>query len=178
LAEFKAEILNGFVTKHRITSVAELGSGDGNQLTLAEYPDYTGYDVAQTAVTRCQNTFAGDSTKRFVAIPDGRLPPKTEPAELALSLDVIFHLVEDAVFDSYMRNLFSLGTRFVIIYASDRDNNPILRAPHIWHRRFTPWIEKHAPNWELKQRIPNRYPFQGDAKQGSHSDFFIYAPKE
>jgi hypothetical protein len=34
-------------------------------------------------------------------------------AELGLSLEVIFHLVEDDVFDVYMRHLFASATRFV-----------------------------------------------------------------
>ena len=42
-------------------------------------------------------------------------------ADLALSLDVIYHLTEDTVFEAYMRHLFAAGSRFVIIYATDRE---------------------------------------------------------
>ena len=46
--------------------------------------------------------FASDQTKSFAHMNDyGR-----QQAELALSFYVIFHLVEDDVFESYMRTLF------------------------------------------------------------------------
>ena len=38
LAEFKAQVLNRFVATHDVKHIIEFGSGDGNQLALAEYP--------------------------------------------------------------------------------------------------------------------------------------------
>src|SRR5437899_4317923 len=49
LAEFKAEVLNGFVKENTIKSVIEYGCGDGNQLKFAEYPSYLGFDVSVKA---------------------------------------------------------------------------------------------------------------------------------
>jgi len=46
LADFKAEVLNEAVKELGITSVIEFGCGDGNQLTLANYPAYTGVDTS------------------------------------------------------------------------------------------------------------------------------------
>ena len=43
-------------------------------------------------------------------------------ADLSLSLDVIYHLVEDDVFEYYMRTLFEASNGYVIIYASDSDD--------------------------------------------------------
>jgi hypothetical protein len=40
--------------------------------------------------------------------------------DLELSLDVIYHLVEDEVFDAYMRSLFAHAGRFVVIYSSNK----------------------------------------------------------
>ena len=37
LAQFKAEFLNKFVTDKNIKTIIEFGSGDGNQLTMAQY---------------------------------------------------------------------------------------------------------------------------------------------
>ena len=54
-AEFKAEVLNRFVATHSVQSVIEFGCGDGNQLALASYPWYLGYDVSATAVARVAN---------------------------------------------------------------------------------------------------------------------------
>jgi SAM-dependent methyltransferase len=169
-ALFKAEILNGFVAEHDVQSVIEFGCGDGNQLELAAYPVYLGLDVSETAITRCRERFSADPTKTFQLTRDydGRR------AELALSLDVIFHLVEDDVFERYMEALFQAATRFVIIYSSNRDQPTDREAMHVRHRLFTSWIDAHAAGWTLLAHVPNRYPHQGDYRTGSFSDFFIY----
>ncbi|MDR2439202.1 MAG: class I SAM-dependent methyltransferase [Planctomycetaceae bacterium] len=57
LAEFKAEILNKFVTENNINSVIEFGCGDGNQLMLANYPYYIGVDVSPKAIEICRELF-------------------------------------------------------------------------------------------------------------------------
>ncbi|MUV13823.1 class I SAM-dependent methyltransferase [Noviluteimonas gilva] len=170
LAEFKAEVLNAFVREHDVRSVIEFGCGDGNQLTLAQYPAYIGYDVSQRAVDICRSKFAADATKSFERVDayDGR------KADLALSLDVIFHLVEDAVFDAYMRRLFDAGGRFIGIYASNDDRPQLPDSPHVRHRRFTDWIDANAREWTLERHVPNRYPDTGDNRVSSFADFYFY----
>lgn len=175
LAEFKAEIVNGFVREHAIQSVVELGCGDGHQLALADYPSYLGIDISRSAVDLCRARFGDDPSKRFLHDDSHCLGiDDSLRAELALSLDVIFHLVEDGVFERYMTHLFQLGERFVVIFSSDHDHNPRLRPPHIRHRRFSQWVIERRPDFRLARVIPNRYPFQGDARTGSYCDFHIY----
>lgn len=170
-AQFKAEIINRFVVEQGITSVIEYGCGDGNQLGLLTLPDYIGFDVSPTALARCKDTFAGDLHKRFKLMREYR----GERAELTLSLDVIFHLVEDQAFNIYMQRLFDSAGRFVLIYSSNTDENTPTQAQHVKHHRFTDWIEHHKPNWQLILHIPNRHPFTGDVNTGSRSAFYIYA---
>ncbi len=169
LAEFKAEVLNSFVRENQIRAVIEYGCGDGNQLRLAEYPSYLGFDVSARAIRLCRRKFRRDATKRFELISDYN----GCRAELTLSLDVIFHLVEDPVFYRYMDRLFDSSDRYVIIYSSNTDNND-QPAPHVRHRKFTEWVSDHKTQWKLKCRIDNKYPFSRDPKIGSLSDFFIY----
>src|SRR5512139_2970605 len=57
LAQFKADVLNGFVERHGVESVLELGCGDGHQLELARYPKYIGLDVSVTAIRQCAARF-------------------------------------------------------------------------------------------------------------------------
>ena len=45
LVRGKAEFLNAFVKERSIGSAVEFGCGDGNQLSLANYPPYAGLDV-------------------------------------------------------------------------------------------------------------------------------------
>jgi hypothetical protein len=168
LAEFKARVVNDFVRENSITSIIEYGCGDGNQLRSADYPRYLGFDVSPAAVSKCQQIFAQDPTKQFRLISQYA----GETAELTLSLDVIYHLVEDDVFDSYMCRLFDSATRFVMIYSS----NELLEdeAKHVRHRRFTNWVENNRTRWTLLQHIPNEFPNLGPSYEGSYSDFYIY----
>jgi len=171
LAEFKAEILNSFVKEKDVKTVIEFGCGDGNQLRLARYPSYIGFDISPEAISRCRKTFSNDKSKvfRFMEQHQG------EMAELALSLDVIYHLVEDDVFNDYMNKLFNSSTKFVIIYSSNTSFNPDDQQQYIKHRNFSIWVEEHRPDWKLIDLIPNRYPLvNNNWKEGSFADFYIY----
>jgi hypothetical protein len=170
LAAFKADVLNDFVAKNDVRSVIEFGCGDGNQLRLCRYPRYIGIDISRAAVEMCRRLYGHDKTKKFYATSDVR--PRTD-CELALSLDVIYHLVEDEVYDRYMTTLFDAASRFVICYSSNKD----LAAPvaHIRHRRFTRWVEQSRPDWTLVNRIDNIHPFdEFDANNTSFADFYIF----
>lgn len=169
-AQFKAEVLNRFVTENGLHTVIEFGCGDGNQLSLATYPRYLGFDVSSTVVSQCRERFKGDCYKSFHLMNEY----KGELSDLALSLDVIYHLVEDDVYAHYMRTLFQASTRYVIIYASDSDDNRGYEGSYIKHRKFTTWIHDSLPNWKLIDHVPNRYPYRGDYRKGSFADFFIY----
>jgi cyclopropane fatty-acyl-phospholipid synthase-like methyltransferase len=167
-AEFKAEVINAFVAKNDIQSVIEFGCGDGSQLKLARYPRYAGFDVSESAIKKCKETFSSDPTKTFDLVDRYG----GQAADLAMSLDVIYHLVEDDVFEKYMRTLFDAGDRFVIIYSSDVDYSQ--PEKHVKHRKFSRWVQQFHPDFRLREHILNRYPFRGDATEGSFADFFIY----
>ena len=171
LSKFKAEFLNEFVRRNHIKSIIEFGCGDGNQLKLAEYPDYIGFDVSADAIANCRMSTFGEGAKRFSLLQDYT----AEKALLALSLDVIFHLVEEDVFADYMERLFEAAGEFVIIYSSNFDQEPETGSAHVRHRKFSDWIETHKPHWHLCKHIPNRYPYAGDNQAGSLSDFHVYA---
>ena len=170
LSMFKAEVLNGFVAGNRIESVLEFGCGDGNQLDLAEYPRYLGFDVSPRAVELCRKRFASDPTKSFRLMQEYA----GERVDLTLSLDVIYHLVEDPVFERYMEILFDAALRYVIIYSSNIEDNRGNKGRHVRHRRFSDWIALERPTWKLVRRIPNRYPYHGDNTKGSFADFYVY----
>src|ERR1041384_374893 len=97
-----------------------------------------------------------------------------EKADLCLSLDVVYHLVEDAVFDGYMQRLFDSAERYVIVYSSNTDEGPGERVPHVRHREFTRWVAENRPGWKMIRHVPNRFPYGGSAKEGSFADFFIF----
>jgi hypothetical protein len=171
LAEFKAETLNGFVETMGVQSVIEFGCGDGSQLSLARYPRYVGIDVAESSLALCRQRFAGDTGKRFYTT--NQIPADLGCFDLALSLDVIYHLVEDAVFDTYMRSLFTHAGRFVVIYSSNKIEPSI--APQVRHRLFTEWIELHEPQWRQSGYLPNKYPYDpARPDETSYADFYFF----
>jgi hypothetical protein len=175
LAVFKANVINGFVEKHGVMSVMEFGCGDGNQLKLARYPDYLGLDISNAAIARCKTLFSDDASKRFKNVADYA----GEKADLSMSLDVIYHLVEDSVFDAYMRRLFDSAGRYVIVYSSnDEGLNARYGGYHVKHRKFTDWVATNAPAWTLLETLPNQYPFdEVDPDRTSLADFYFYASK-
>lgn len=168
-AEFKAEILNAFVFENKIKTIIEYGCGDGNQLRLSEYPSYIGFDVSPEAISQCKNIFSNDGTKIFKLMNTYA----NETAQLNLSLDVIYHLIEDDVFFAYMNRLFESSEKFVIIYSSNTDRQAKLQAAHVKHRKFSKWIEQ-KPKWKLIQHIPSRFTHSDEQQGGFLADFYIY----
>jgi len=169
-AQFKAAFLNAFVREHEIASVIELGCGDGNQLRLAEYSRYLGFDVSEKAVEMCRAIFREEPTKRFALMSEYR----GERAPLTLSLDVVFHLVEDRVFEEHMGKMFDWSERFAVFYSSNEDKRPAGPAVHVRHRKFTDWVARERPAWRLARHVPNAFPYAGDDLEGSFSDFYVF----
>lgn len=169
LAQFKADIINKFVEVNNIDTVIEFGCGDGNQLTLAKFPSYIGFDISPDAIVQCQRIFKDDSSKSFYLMSKY----EGQKADLVLSLDVIYHLVEEAAFEKYMQRLFGSAKSYVIVYSSNISAQ-LFSSPHVKHRRFTQWIEENLANWHLVAHIPNAYASSSDTKENSSADFFIY----
>jgi GT2 family glycosyltransferase len=168
-ADFKAAVLNDFVAKRGITTVAEFGCGDGQQLGRFTFPRYLGLDVSPAAVDLCRRLYRDDVTKEFLVYagqPTLEAIRRFGP-ELTLSLDVIYHLVEDAVFEEYIANLFGSASRYVIVYSTDFDRRYTSR--HQVDRKFTEYVERVITDWRLVETVPN--PHKGPETQ---SDFYIY----
>lgn len=178
LAEYKAEILNEFVESRNITRVVELGCGDGNQLMLAKFAEYVGFDVSESALETCRKRFVGRPYQfnKFSPFKVKEICEEFRP-QLAISLDVIYHLVEENVFIEYMNSLFSTGSRYVIIYSSN--GNFTDTATHVVNRQFVDWTEANKPEWKMVEHRPQRYPYDPTRPhETSFSDFFIYELNE
>jgi hypothetical protein len=178
LAEYKANFLNEFIADNNVTSITELGCGDGVQIGMGKYPEYVGMDVSPTAVRTCVSQFADDPTKTFLVYNSGAFadPLNRLQSDASMSLDVLFHLIEDEVWEAYLRDLFSLARRFVIIYASD--DRPDSRNRAIIRRPFTKWVEDNISGWKLHERVENPYRGTDDPATKTYSDFFIYVPSD
>ena len=170
LQEYKAQFIGRFVELNRVSSVMDFGCGDGSFAASADLGSYTGVDVSTSAVARNRERFADRPSYRFHEI--GELANLSRH-DMTLSLDVLYHLLEDATFEQYINNLFLFAKRFVIIYSSDIDaDDP---TPHIRHRNFTDFVRRTVPEWMLAAHIPNNYPYDpSDPTETSFADFHVY----
>ena len=115
--------------------------------------------------------FKSDSSRHFKLVESYR----GEKADLSLSLDVIYHLIEDDIYDAYMKRLFSSSNKFVIVYSSNSNGDEYnTTVPHIKHRRFTDWLEESSAPFKLVKHIPNKFPERADDPGSTFADFFIF----
>ena len=168
LARYKAGVVNGLIEANNVASMIDLGCGDASQLALLRLPaGYAGVDVSPAALALCA---ARHPSLRFVG-PEAL--DSIPPAELTISMDVLYHLVEDDVFDRMLRTLFDWSTRFVAIYASNADAG--WTSPHVRHRCFTDRIVATRPAWRLLAHLPNPWPYHpARPDETSFSDFYVY----
>ena len=174
LAEFKAKVINEFIVETNIKSAMEFGCGDGNNLSLIKYPKYIGLDISPTAIKICINKFKNDLSKSFyvynsLAFRDSQ---KLFVSELCVSLDVIFHLVEDELFKKYMNDLFAASEKYVIIYSRDYAENQVY---HQKSRSFSKWVDENQKAFRMIKKIENPYRFDPkDPENTSNALFIIY----
>jgi hypothetical protein len=174
LADFKARVLNDFVVEHDVETVIEFGCGDGNQLSLAKYPSYIGLDISPTAVRQSIERFDDDRSKSFFLYDWAAWhdPQRVIRAELALSLDVLFHVVEDDAYHRYLSDLFDAADRWVAIYSINEDRP--FPEPYSKPRKFTDWVERERPEWELYRYVPNERHYRDGFTDGTWSDFYFF----
>lgn len=175
LANYKAEVTNALVDERGIQSIIDFGCGDGYQASLIKCATYVGLDVSESAIDLCRERFASDSSRTFMVYNDPTPASGAEQphADMALSLDVIYHLVEDDVFERYMADLFGMADKHVLIYSVNRVPDPARPdGPFTWAREFSNWVDNNAPDWHLETRLPNPYP------ETSWSDFYLYTRKQ
>ena len=173
LAQFKADIINDFISKNNITSMIDYGMGDGNQLKYFNINniDYTGIDVSLTVIDNCKKIYNNDDKKKF--IHDEQI--ENIEANLVISCDVIYHLIEDNIYFEYMKNLFNMSNKYVIIYSRDEELDPTI---HVKFRKFTDYIKKYVNNFNLIDEIPNKFPeiiINNKYVGGSSCNFYIYS---
>lgn len=170
LGKHKAEVINRLVRRYEVRSVIDFGCGDGMLLKLLELPRYLGLDIAPSIIDRLRKEFAKDSQKDFALYRPGR--GYDAAAHMALSIDVIYHQVDDKLYDQYMRDLFLSALRLVLIYSTDKYREPCV---HERHRKFSDWIHAHRPDWERIGEIPPPYPLDPKDPDTSDCSFFLYS---
>ena len=172
LGRYKTTFLNQFYYEHRHETVIDFGSGDGTLAEQFAFANYCGVDPSETVIERCRSQFAHRKDWSFHLLADEEA--YAGQYDLVLSLDVIYHLVEDDVFEAYMTALFEHASKHVVIYASDWEQR--LDAPHVRHRWFSAWIARNRPAWRLIARPQSPYPFNpNDPANTTFAEFLVFA---
>lgn len=169
IAKYKANIINEFISKNEIRTIIDLGCGDGNQIRYLNVSNYFGFDVSKTAIEICKKKYTIDKSKRFYLFKNKifqQIVTEYKP-ELSLSLDVIYHLVEDKIFENYINDLFDGASKYVIIFSTNNDKYQ--EAIHHRNRKFEDYINKNILGWHLYRFIENKY-----KGENSSADFYIY----
>jgi SAM-dependent methyltransferase len=175
LAQFKADVINNLIKEFEANSIIEFGCGDGNQLSLLNFNKYIGLDVSVTAIEICKQKYKNDQSKKFFLYNCNAFIDNKEFFRMdgAISIDVLFHLVEKNVYEKYLNHLFACASKLVIVYAANL--NIQQKNKHELYRKFTDDIDKRFPEWKLEREIKNRYPAKDyEDENGSLADFFIY----
>lgn len=139
-ARFKAETLNKLIKNYNIKTVIDLGCGDGHNALFYEVNQYIGFDVSKDAIAICQKRFSNHPSFHFYEINIRNLgkierQKHTLSPVLVISFDVIFHLVEDEIYDEYLARLEQLSENYSLIYSTDFDAKA--SQAHVRHRNFS-----------------------------------------
>lgn len=169
LAAYKAEVVNTVCKVRNIASVIEFGCGDGNQTALFEISRYAGIDISPLIIDRARRTFADRPDWTFQIADQYTGNPGAY--DMSMSLDVIYHLVEDNVFDAYMHQLVVSSQRYVLIYASDHDE--ITKDVHVRHRHYSRWLAQHYPDLNCVETLQHPYPAAADTDASDTSFAFF-----
>lgn len=162
LLSYKADVINRIIDNCNVDTVTDFGCGDCKLARLIKAKRYIGLDISEDALNTCMKLFRQNYTREFYLYSSKN--PKTE---MSMSIDVIYHLVEDYVFKPYMKNLFK-ASKVVLIYSSDFNKYDIKKCPWVRQRKITEYIKDNFKEWKLIKVIKNKYPKE------SYSNFYIY----
>jgi len=133
-AEEKVAIVQRVIDERGVCSVLDLGCGDGYVASRLRVAEYVGYDPAPSALALCRATMP---CRTFVGeLPDG-------PFDIVLSLDVMFHLVDDTSYCEHLNALFTRAQNLVFVYSTNHNERG--RA-HVLHRH---WTQDVPLGWQL-----------------------------
>lgn len=175
LAQYKADTISRLLKVYGIKSVVEFGCGDGHQASLIDYPHYLGLDISIEAVDLCRCKLADRDQSSCELYRPGQAGSYRAVADAAVSLDVIFHLVEDDVYEQYLADLFASATRYVILYTSDADDWHLESStPEVRHRPVKRDIARFFKDWACIFEEDNPHKAFDSPNTSSFARFTVY----
>jgi SAM-dependent methyltransferase len=143
-AKRKATFINGLIEKYRVRRIIDWGCGDGTVAGMLRSRRYVGLDVSEAALALCRGGI--NLPRRSWIHFDGLTAPELPPGDLALSLDVIFHLTDDKLYRRHLDFVFG-SAPLVCVHSSNRAE---AGEWHVLHREFVRdvpdgWQTIHRP---------------------------------
>lgn len=157
LADFKAEVINSFISDHGVKKVIEFGCGDGNQISLMNYEQYLGLDVANSSIEVCAQRFAGDESKNFLAYNPRHFVNKGFlTCDLVVCLDVLYHITDPNDFRKTLDDIFSCKPSYVILYTRITGSDEPDIVPMIRDRDIIQHLEAYT-DYTIERFIEQKY---------------------
>ena len=174
LGRFKCSMLHALALDLDVKSILDLGVGDGGYLPFPPEIRYTGADVSEGKLANLRSRFEEQGQCQFVPLAElGSLT-----ADMTLSIDVTYHLVEEAVFRDHCQVLFEAADRYVVIYSANGDPDPTCTwMPHVKHRRVIDECrERFEGTFRLVRHFENPYPYdRRRPEQTSFASFYLFS---
>jgi predicted TPR repeat methyltransferase len=160
-AVHKADVINYYIEKYEIKTISDFGCGDGNQISLLTgFEKYAGCDISPRIIEVCKKRFENDKRYSFYGYIH-QMPS----ADLCMSLDVIYHIMDYGDYETYLATLFEKSDNYVLIFSSNHDRK-VETVSHIHHRIFTKFVDEFVPNFKLVEEIENNL--------NTSAKFFLY----
>ncbi|KKR21164.1 MAG: hypothetical protein UT48_C0012G0023 [Parcubacteria group bacterium GW2011_GWE2_39_37] len=156
LFEYKTNYINEFIETNNIKSLIDFGCGDGNQIKSLAPIKYLGFDVAMSSINICRNSYNDDENKSFMLYdPNYFSNNNFIGSELVISLDVLYHIIDEEDFIKTINDIFSCSNKFVILFTSfDRfTDEPYKAGTHVRHRDTLRYL-KNIDGFEIVKIEP------------------------
>lgn len=159
---FKIDVLNNYFHRVEPLGVLDFGVGDftySSVIAGKRFP-FFGIDVSAMKVAQLKGQFGQYANIHFATSLDAF---KDQLFDYVISLDVIFHLLEDLTYNGYINQITQTSVENIVVYSSNfKDDKWEL---HVRHRRFVPDILSRG--YKLIEYIPN-------PTHTTYSDFYFF----
>lgn len=165
-ATWKADVVNAAIHDHDVTTLLDVGCGDGEVASLIDVTRYLGIDVAPAAVEIARERNADDPAKHFEvwgefsAFPAGMF-------DAVISLEVLMHVLEESLFIDTLAGIFASARELVLLQVPLVPMFEYQAGSHDRHRYLLPYLAEHVGRWALTEIIVHP---SSTARRRAHAD--------
>ena len=159
LADYKSSVIRELICEYGIQNIIDLGCGDGNQLLSMKLSNinYIGYDVSSQLIMGLQKKFYTERNYQFTHSHEvlKSLQSNFTQNIMAISQDVIYHLVDDKSYFDHLILLAQINPEYILIYSTNLDWGS--NKQHVRDRMWTRDLKTYLPVFTLTKLIHNPF---------------------